>query len=78
MNFAEWYGASSFTAETQLLITEANSGIKFLKHHLVLVKTQMEYIRTLGSAADNQITLDQGSNGCRVSQLMFLLWFMSL
>ena len=59
MNFAEWYGASSFTAETQLLITGANSGMKFANTSFSTY-TNGILPGTLGSAADNQITLDQG------------------
>ena len=59
MSFSEWYGASSFTAETQLIMTGANSGIKFSN------PTYSSYSSgigagTLGSAADSTITLDQG------------------
>ena len=59
MNFAEWYGASSFTMETQLLITPASSGIKFSNPGYSTYR-QSIVPGTLGSAADNQITLDQG------------------
>ena len=59
MNFAEWYGASSFTAETQLLITPASSGIKFSNPGYSTYSVGI-VPGTLGSAADNQITLDQG------------------
>tara|TARA_Y100000816_G_C25960879_1_gene501440 strand:+ start:207 stop:824 length:618 start_codon:yes stop_codon:yes gene_type:complete len=59
MNFAEWYGASSFTAETQLVITGANSGVKFANPSFSTYSSGIAG-GTLGSAADNQITLDQG------------------
>ena len=59
MSFSEWYGASSFTQETQLLITPASSGIKFSNPGYSTYR-QSIVPGTLGSAADNQITLDQG------------------
>ena len=60
MNFAEWYGASSFTAETQLVITSASSGIKFANPGYSTYTSGIAP-GTLGSASDNQITLYQGS-----------------
>ena len=59
MSFSEWYGASSFTQETQLLITPASSGIKFSNPGYSTYR-QSIVPGTLGSAADSQITLDQG------------------
>ena len=59
MNFAEWYGASSFTAETQLVITSASSGVKFSNPGYSTYSVGI-IAGTLGSASDNQITLDQG------------------
>ena len=60
MNFAEWYGASSFTAETQLVITSASSGIKFSNPGYSTFSSGIVG-GTLGSASDNQITLYPGS-----------------
>ena len=60
MSFSEWYGASSFTAETQLVITSASSGIKFANPGYSTYTSGIAP-GTLGSASDNQITLYQGS-----------------
>lgn len=61
MSFSEWYGASSFTAETQLVITPANSGIKFSSPSFSTYTSGI-VAGTLGSASDNVITLDQGQS----------------
>ncbi len=60
MSFSEWYGASSFTAETQLVITSASSGIKFANPGFSTYSSGIGP-GSLGSASDNQITLYSGS-----------------
>ena len=59
MNFAEWYGASAFTPDTQMVITGANSGIKFAQPSFSTYSSGI-VAGTLGSASDRSITLDQG------------------
>ena len=59
MNFAEWYGASSFTPDTQMVITGANSGVKFAQPSFSTYSSGI-VAGTLGSASDRSITLDQG------------------
>lgn len=59
MSFSEWYGASAFTPETQLVITGANSGIKYTQPSYSTYSSGI-VAGTLGSASDSTITLDQG------------------
>lgn len=59
MSFSEWYGASSFTQETQLVISPANSGVKYASPSYSTYNSGI-ISGTLGSASDNRIELDQG------------------
>lgn len=75
MSFSEWYGASSFTADTQLVITGANPNMKFGKPTFSTFSLGMSP-GTLGSAADNLITLYQ-NQPCYIHQVV-VSQFMSI
>ena len=77
MSFSEWYGASSFTAETQLVITGGNPQMKFAKPAFSTFTSGIAP-GTLGSAADNVITLYQNQpcyfHQVSVSQFMAIAY----
>lgn len=60
MSFNEWYGASSFTANTQIDITSANSNIKFAKPSFSTYSSGL-FTGSHGTAHDYLIQPTQGN-----------------
>ncbi len=61
MSFSEWYGASSFTADTQIQITPADAGIKHSNHSFSTYSSGL-MAGSHGTVHDNHLSYSSGTS----------------
>ena len=61
MSFSEWYGASAFTADTQIQITPADTGVKHSNHSFSTYSSGI-MAGSHGTVHDNHVSYSQGTS----------------